>query len=772
MDIVLSLSLLYYYCSLFADYFAFSFFFITHAQARHQCTEKPFQSDTGYTLQARRAVNEQHCDLCYCFVCDCKVADCQGDWKNNHCLATDSGPNKEVWEEARRAMRRRNNNNNNDDATTSTAAAASHAVALETIQAMSRTHPAPTARRRRRHHHHHHRSRRRRFSSSMTELLRAARQNIDNHNSHHSATAASTFDSAAASHLGTGPWAPDDPTVAVLRDKSLTQCRHCNWMNRFKHRNFSRPNNLNPTGCQDWCGACGRVASARDLGKQQGKAYVVQQSADLDLGVREIPFRVQIPDVRQMTQFKERWNQNNWAYSEIDQQDEFVQHRLGTRPTLAMILSSIPILPPEKLPTDGNASRATHLPVSADETQAILLDSPQRDLELLRLLHEIDATFGSNPVGLTVKPVPHDWLSGQVECTWNRPARRGVLRVRVWLRSIPSMRYRHSSPSAMTAFLGTWFGVGPFQLADLINLRATAAPEARRSYSSYSPMGRKIPVPPFTLSRAAYETAHETAKQEQEVLVDLFNEAVDENRLARYSLTSGTGSSVLGGICTNETDFEGMLRRFYREILFECAEYVRPLSCWHSSETGVVSNHRTMRELCDTNITTTLYLGRYDNNPNYALGGCFSQEDKAMLALTRKDAHTLKNETRSLGGMLSLLESRGHPEAPFVNGLEIELLPFQLQSLQWAIERETTPGGIQSYFWSKLPNVAAPNQDVYYNPILGKLSTSKPSLVRGGFVSWLSFATAGLWCMFAFFVLLTLHCSFSLLLSSYASRWA
>ena len=81
------------------------------------------------------------------------------------------------------------------------------------------------------------------------------------------------------------------------------------------------------------------------------------------------------------------------------------------------------------------------------------------------------------------------------------------------------------------------------------------------------------------------------------------------------------------------------------------------------------------------------------------------------------------------------LENRGHAAAPFVEGLTVELLPFQLQSLQWAIERETTPGGLQSFFWTKLPSVEQPNTTVYYNPILGKLSTSKPNLVRGGIIA-------------------------------------
>jgi hypothetical protein len=39
----------------------------------------------------------------------------------------------------------------------------------------------------------------------------------------------------------------------------------------------------------------------------------------------------------------------------------------------------------------------------------------------------------------------------------------------------------------------------------------------------------------------------------------------------------------------------------------------------------------------------------------------------------------------------------------------VELLEFQRQSVQWALERETTPGGVQSFLWVKLPSVAEPS---------------------------------------------------------------
>ena len=71
--------------------------------ARMHCTEKTFNNDLGYSLAARRAVNCVACEDCYCYVCDVPHQQCQGNWAEDHCLATDQGPRKEYWAQQRRA---------------------------------------------------------------------------------------------------------------------------------------------------------------------------------------------------------------------------------------------------------------------------------------------------------------------------------------------------------------------------------------------------------------------------------------------------------------------------------------------------------------------------------------------------------------------------------------------------------------------------------------------------------------------------------------------
>ena len=81
------------------------------------------------------------------------------------------------------------------------------------------------------------------------------------------------------------------------------------------------------------------------------------------------------------------------------------------------------------------------------------------------------------------------------------------------------------------------------------------------------------------------------------------------------------------------------------------------------------------------------------------------------------------------------LENIGHAKVDFVEGLTVELLDFQRQTVQFALEREWIPGGIQRLFWMKLPCDDPAIREIYYNPILQRFREDKPRLVRGGFIA-------------------------------------
>lgn len=232
-------------------------------------------------------------------------------------------------------------------------------------------------------------------------------------------------------------------------------------------------------------------------------------------------------------------------------------------------------------------------------------------------------------------------------------------------------------------FLGCWFGVLPFKLSDCsINLRAKVNDdlEDRIHVSGVPVEGRQ---------------KGDTKKVKQ------FNAAVHASR-KHLSLQSGTGSNLLGGTSVSSVDatsFPATLKRYFEEILPEC-------------------------------VARDLAHG--ETPSGFTFDSFLTPEDYKMALLTAQDVSKWRRQTASLKGLMDNLENRGHAAAPFVEGLNVELLPFQSQILQWALEREAFPGGIQSFFWTKLPGLEPP---VYYNPVIGRLSLSKPNLVRGGFIS-------------------------------------
>jgi SNF2-related domain len=290
----------------------------------------------------------------------------------------------------------------------------------------------------------------------------------------------------------------------------------------------------------------------------------------------------------------------------------------------------------------------------------------------------------------------------------------------------------------MTRFLGTWFGVLPFKLEELnLNLIAVLAQKYKDCPR------REIAVPPYILTKQEYETACDAANTQERLVVDQYNLQVKETQENLLTLKSGTGSPILGGICLNGTDFRGTLKRYFREILPECLiadndiiYYDQVPNFWFDDQVGIVSDHRSMRTHIDNGIGTFREISYRSDNPACDFEPYLSREDYSLVRRTKNAAGALHRQTNSLAGLMNHLENRGHAAAPFVEGLTVELLPFQAQTLQWAIERETVPGGIQSYLWTKLPNVVEePNTEVYYNPILGRLSKSKPNLVRGGIIA-------------------------------------
>ena len=251
-----------------------------------------------------------------------------------------------------------------------------------------------------------------------------------------------------------------------------------------------------------------------------------------------------------------------------------------------------------------------------------------------------------------------------------------------------------------------------------------------------------IPVPPFKLSANNQKLLQEKYTGILTVSAKKHNKRVKAN-LAQLSLNSSTGGELLGGTCSSEMGLAGVLKRYCIETFAEDVvrsaggETIHEFSWRNVSKRLIaISGHRTMRR-ADSCIVPRPYC---DFSGFEGRDTCFESYVRHLDHLTvmsgmAYECNALVNKTKSLRGILDHLENLHHPSIPFVEGLTVELLEFQRQSVQWALERETTPGGIQSFLWGKLPSVADPGQEVYYNPILERFRRDKPLQVRGGIIS-------------------------------------
>lgn len=330
---------------------------------RQHCTEKTFlASEINGCAERRKLANGEFCSDCYCYVCDVPVQECKswmvGDafWnKNYHCNATDQGMEKHFWAAEREKAKKKRiphyrhkcpvtvfdkrpqhyGRNYYDEDLDSEAycsdydgSASLNVQTCPQCQCFICDVPA----------------------STCAHWSGDAPQHRDAHP--YSRRWSAVKEKALLSIFGPGPFSDKDHE-AVGTVKNLTKCRHhCGYYSRL----YGDPGKVRAPGCLDWCHACGRVASADDLGKIQSTPLkCLPTTSDLiPLGIKETSFGLHPHDPRKMTKYAERWAEHGWIYDEDDAAEELFLHRFGTNPKLPMIMSSIPVL--ETIPADGNHS--------------------------------------------------------------------------------------------------------------------------------------------------------------------------------------------------------------------------------------------------------------------------------------------------------------------------------------------------------------------------------------------------------------------------------
>jgi len=406
--------------------------------ARQHCTEKPFQIDTGYSLAASRAVNSEVCDCCYCYVCDVPATECKGNWNEDHCLATDQGQDKAYW-----AKRRADGQTNGLPAPAAASGAA--AAAASAGAARHLRHECP-------HHAFNYEDDDEGYDSDdfvMGKPKHSSDTNKhycpgcycylcdkpssecldwDNVNPYYSSyygQHCNAYPDGAAweeehkqvliRSFGPGPFAPDHKAIEV--DKTLTKCRHCEWYSRPDTTPiWKKPATM--SNDEGLCGACGRVADAKNLGKKQGIPYKPKPE-DLFLGTKKVSFTLRTQDPREVAKYATRWKDNSgkagWIYDEKSHTQEVFQHRLGPRPSLSRILSCVVCDSTKKNTTHATSSSGAS--TYGNKNNIIQLENQWDHVMMKELKNTTSTSFGPHHYG---------WINGEIEASWDSAKSRGV----------------------------------------------------------------------------------------------------------------------------------------------------------------------------------------------------------------------------------------------------------------------------------------------------------------------------------------------------------
>jgi SNF2 family DNA or RNA helicase len=271
-----------------------------------------------------------------------------------------------------------------------------------------------------------------------------------------------------------------------------------------------------------------------------------------------------------------------------------------------------------------------------------------------------------------------------------------------------------------SALLGAWFNIFPFKLSNL-----SGPLNAKTSLFNLEYL---LPVPPFLVKYMpdGDKDIFDAAAAAMENEINGHNKAAGEY-YSELALTSSSGLPNRGGITQDETSMEKVFEQFYRETLNAeiasravlgglNADYSGSQG-WLEMQKGVFSNH----QYTDFN-TLDLILNFRDRT---LAESCLVEE-----------ASSANTNLRYTAGVMENLESLGHESEVLSEGLTCELLPFQKQSLKWALEREKVMDGIQSYSWVKVPvQVGEFKTEIYYSPILKEFRRNKPKVVRGGIIA-------------------------------------
>jgi hypothetical protein len=548
---------------------------------------------------------------------------------------------------------------------------------------------------------------------------------------------------------------PDEITESEAnRLGGLVQCQKCKWWNQYQ--TFRHGIGMKEWS-NEWCRACGRVATKQYFNSRQAIPYIPKEG-DISLGTRTIPFHLKSRDPRKIAPYDKYWQKHEgqvgWIYSEKDMKYDFFNQRIGPHPKLQSLLYCMPILEESKIPEKAKVvyeDFAISNTASGCETEALIIEN-KNDRIIIEELNQcskrdclyvpciesslsaeydeqtqtgVSAIANCNFLLLLFCYISHPFITifAQkilISITLNIQAFRASLKVK-----------------CLASLLGAWYSMLPFKLSELTIGLPAGRNKTTAEKSSF--VKNETGIRPRPIPAQRMELENELDEDKYQALIDYKNEA--SGIKSSLSFISSSGKARNGGIVDDDVSFKGTLRRFFRENLTDnytaLCEYgfnslgLSPVG----KKLGIISTHRPMSgqsSLLSMNNTHGLksYLSEED------LDICHRYLSEQLIAR--------KREATGINGIMTQLENLHHQPVDHVEGFidTLQLLDFQREAVQWASERERVEGGIQSFLWTKLPSAyryvtdkKMVPVDVYYSPILDTFTMDKPLDIRGGIIA-------------------------------------
>ena len=255
-----------------------------------------------------------------------------------------------------------------------------------------------------------------------------------------------------------------------------------------------------------------------------------------------------------------------------------------------------------------------------------------------------------------------------------------------------------------TRLMGLWCGIFPLNVSDL-SKRILCTTSVTTTLNAI-----------YGNTACTRETRADVDRHLESMVCEHLNSHEEEQ--AKLKLLCSSGNDAEGHICDSDTSLVGIFKRLYSEKLIgfldngRCKEYIAFLPKILKGEEHAM---------------TKTY---------YCLAQVILGYKGAFFFYAFLQSHLKQYGDDTLASLLRQIENLGHEGVDYVEGLNCELLEFQRQSLKWALERETMPGGIQRLFWGKVPDDASrAEKDLWYNPLTNRFRRGPPTLVRGGFIA-------------------------------------